>query len=94
MYDTSKDKIKERCQTVDKLDEYPSKGDELLKCGHDNEINIFSRVDSVYGCADGRNLPCDDDNNKGKKKKNHHHHNHIDNEKYSISGMCMGRQEE
>ena len=54
-------------------DEYLSKGDELLKYGpcfyNDNEINIFSCVDSVDECADGRSLPCDDDNNnKGKKK--------------------------
>ena len=35
----------------------------------DNELHIFSRVDSADECADDKNLPCDDDYNRGKKKK-------------------------
>ena len=68
MYDTSKQEVKEKCQTVGKLQESLSKegeddADELIKCGACyDESNIYSRIDDASECTI-RNAYCKEGDN-------------------------------
>ena len=56
IYDWSKDEVKDKCQTIEKLEEQLAKGDEFIKCGDCyGDFNIYSRTSST-DCSD--KVPC------------------------------------
>ena len=71
IYDTSKDKVEDKCQSVEKLERDLSNGDELLKCGACyGDFNIFTRPDDINECSavDDGAVPCGTDKKKDESK--------------------------
>ena len=71
MYDSSADKIKDKCQTVEQLERDLEKGDELVKCGACyGDFNLFTRPDTIDQCADDSigMVPCGTDKHSGELK--------------------------
>ena len=75
MYDASNDKVKDKCQTVERLERDLSKGDELVKCGPCyGDFNIYMRPDNIDQCSgnDDRTgtmvVPCGTDKKTGELK--------------------------